>query len=128
MLKSLLVILTVITIGLAALCVVQWRELSDHRQRERVLAEAHHRELQDHQARSAETEQRAERLQRSVDEFSSVTTQLRATEATQRSNLTALAGQAAVIKSDGTSSESTGVFGKEMGDMLSTMMKDPEMR
>lgn len=130
--RALLIFLSVTTLGLGSLCVVQWRQLRDQREQNRVLEGAHRLEAQtreEQQIRTGELEKRAARLQREVQEFSSVTTTLRATEATQRSNLTVVAAQATAVQPEKTAGEGKGgLFGKEMGEMVSKMMKDPEMR
>jgi hypothetical protein len=79
--------------------------------------------------RAQAAESRAERLQREIGEYSAVTSQLRASETAQRSNVTALAQRLnSPTGSNGPAGAGTGVSGKEMGQMLSKMMEDPEMR
>jgi hypothetical protein len=120
------------TLGLAALCLVQARQLRAAHERVRVAEESRKAEAEAREAqrtRSQELERTAQRLEKQVGEFTAVTTTLRASEAAQASNITALARQVQGSSAQPTNSgEEPGVFGKEMGDMLEKMMKDPSMR
>src|SRR5262245_36391152 len=88
--KILVGILLATTLALAALCLVQSRQLRAARERVRVAeeslrVEAETRETQ--AARAQELERTAQRMEKQVREFTTVTTTLRASEAAQASNL-----------------------------------------
>jgi hypothetical protein len=130
--KILIGLLSVTTIALAVLCVVQNKQLREAREQTRVTEElrAAEAEAQETQvSRLKELERANARLDQQVQKFAAVTTSLRTNEAMQRSNITAWAermksGEGAA----GEEGEGGGVFGKGMGEMLSKMMKDPAMR
>ncbi len=123
-------------VALGIIATVQWRAFRSEAERARA-AEAARREsavaAEAEARRAQEAEARAERLQREVQEFSTVTSNLRSNAVAQRSNLTALAEQIAAGKgsngpSSGAESGSGGSLGKGMGQMLAKMMQDPEMK
>ncbi len=83
--------------------------------------------------RAQAAEARAERLQREVQEFSTVTSNLRSNAAAQRSNLTAMAERMQSLAGTnsgaaGSSGTNSGGLGKGMGQMLAKMMQDPAMK
>jgi hypothetical protein len=127
--KRLIRILSATTLALAVLCAVQWRQLRVTKERLQVAEEARRMESEAREAQSAsakELERTSRRLEQQVKEFTTVTTSLRASEASQASNLTVVTKQ---LHSASQGEEpKSGVFGKEMGDMLGKMMKDPSMR
>src|SRR5262245_21852006 len=119
-------LLGIAVIGLSALCV---RQSAAQRQTEERLraaeqawrAEPAVRTEQAEQIRTAEA--LAERLQREVHEFSSVTSRLRSNESSQQSNLVAMAEQ--LKRTNQPTAGAGGISGREMGDMISKMMKKP---
>jgi len=126
--KILIGALAVTTAILCIVCTAQWRWLSVHREREAAMQGALAQETQARETQTTkmrELEARADRLQREVQEFSSVTSNLRANESNQRSNVTALAEQ---VKASQKKAGAGGVSGKDMREMVSSMMKNPEMR
>lgn len=131
--KLLIGFLALTTIGLTAICAIQHKQLRAVRQDASAAIEAAKGEAEARKAEAArikELERNEARLEQQVQQFTKVTTQLRASESTQASNLTTLAQQVAAKKPAGTSggSEGEGAFGKGMGEMLGKMMKDPGMR
>lgn len=125
-------ILLATTVALAVVCLVQSRQLRAAHERLRVVEESQRVEAEAREAQAAkaqELERMAQRMEKQVREFTTVTTTLRASEATQASNLTALAQQIAPSAQPAAQAEDKpGFFGKDMGDMLEKMMKDPSMR
>jgi hypothetical protein len=137
--KKIIAILTATTLVLGVVCAVQWKQLRATQERARAVEEAARAESETQQAQSArvkELEQAKEHLDRQVQEFSDVTRTLRAKEAHQSSNLTAMAqflgvpgqGQGGPARPAPPGEEKGGLFGKGMGEMLGKMMKDPAMR
>lgn len=130
--KTFIGILLATTLALAAVCLVQSRQLRAAHKRVRLADEARRVEAGAHEAQTTkaqELEGTAQRLEKQVREFTAVTTTLRASEAAQASNLTTLARQ--IRPSDpqtAPADDKPGFFGKEMGGMLEKMMKDPAMR
>lgn len=128
--KAIIALLSAATVILAVLAVAQRQQLI-LANAELKAARANQRAENDTRAtqvaRLAELESANQRLDQQVREFTSVTTTLRTKEANQSSNLTALANQlrtgASAAAEDGKAD-----FGKEMGNMVQTMMKDPAMR
>jgi hypothetical protein len=117
------------TLALAVLCAVQWRQLRVANERLHVAKEARRMESEAREAQSAnakELERTTQRLEQQVKEFTMVTTSLRASETSQASNLTVMTKQLRSASPEG--EPKAGLFGKEMGDMLGKMMKDPSMR
>ncbi len=123
-------------IALGIVVAVQWRAFRSETERARA-AEAARREsalaTEAEARRAREAEARAERLQREVQEFSTVTSNLRSNAAAQQSNLTALAERVSAGKGSnglatGAESSPGGSLGKGMGQMLAKMMQDPEMK
>lgn len=125
-------ILLATTLALAALCLVQSRQLRAAHESIRLADEARRAEAGAREAQTAraqELEGTAQRLEKQVREFTTVTTTLRASEAAQASNLTTLAKQIQPAgQQAGPADDKPGFFGKEMGGMLEKMMKDPAMR
>ena len=130
--KILVGILLATTLALAAVCLVQSRQLRAAHERVRVVEESRRVEAEAREAQTAkaqELERTAQRMEKQVREFTTVTTTLRASEAAQASNLTALAQQITPsAQQAGQAEDKSGFFGKDMGDMLEKMMKDPSMR
>ena len=126
--KTLVVLLSITTVALGVLCSAQWQQLRQERARHAALEQALREEMrnrEEHAARARELEARANRLQSDVQEFSAVTSNLRSSESTQRSNATALAERVKAVQKSGSGG---GVSGKDMREMVSSMMKNPEMR
>jgi hypothetical protein len=131
--KVLVGILAMTTLALAILCGVQAKRLRSIREEARVAEEARAAEADMHQAqadRVKELERANRRLDKQVQKFAAVTTQLRTNEARQSSNFTALAERMRSAQQSGGASgeEQEGMLGKGMGEMLGKMMKDPAMR
>ena len=131
--KILIGLLTLTTVGLGILCAMQARQLRATRDAGRVAEEARSVEVEARQSEAArikELERVNERLDRQVQQFATVTTQLRTNEAHQSSNLTAMVERirAAQKPGGGAGEEKDGVSGKGMGEMIGKMMKDPAMR
>jgi hypothetical protein len=131
--KVLIGILAVTTLALAILCGVQAKRLRSLREETRMAEDARAAEAEMHQAqadRVKELERANRRLDKQVQKFAAVTTQLRTNEARQSSNLTALAERMRGAQQSGGASgeEQEGILGKGMGEMLGKMMKDPAMR
>jgi hypothetical protein len=130
--KTIIILLVVASLGLGAAYMVQRQRT--HQTSERAAA-AERALLEEKQAREAQESQLHElqasrkRLDEQVQQFTKVTTTLRDKDAKQSSNLTALAQSLQKAGVAGTNGESKGgLFGKDMGNMLQTMMKDPAMR
>jgi phage terminase small subunit len=126
--KTLVILLSVATVALGVICSVQWRQLRQERTRHAALERALREETQTREeqvAKARELELRANRLQKDLQEFSAVTSNLRTSESMQRSNATALAERVKAVKN---SAGQAGVSGKDMREMVSSMMKNPEMR
>ena len=126
-------VLAVTTVALGVVCAVQWKQLRAGNERVRAVEESRRAEMAMHEAQSTrvkELERAKERLDQQVQEFTAVTTMLRTNEVQQQSNLTALAEQVRTAGKNGASTGDgkSGAFGKNMGDMLGKMMKDPAMR
>jgi hypothetical protein len=135
--KTLVGVLTATTVALGVLCAVQWKQLRASKERIRAVEEASRAESETREAQSArvkDLERNRALLDQRVQEFAAVTSVLRANEAGQTSNLTAVAERvrAAGLKGGEQSAASGGgeggLFGKGMGDMVAKMMKDPAMR
>src|SRR5262245_8250132 len=137
--KALIGILTATTVALAILCVVQWKQLRAGKEQMLATEEAWRAESEIREAQSRQVKQlerTKERLDQQVQEFTTVTTMLRANEARQISNLTAIAKRGRATGQQGAGGETSappgdskdGLFGKGMGDMITKMMKDPSMR
>jgi hypothetical protein len=128
--KTLIVLLSVVTATLAVVCAGQWRQLRVAQTRFQVAESAQRTEAEAREVQSTrlkELERANQRLDQQVREFVSVTTTLRAREATQSSNLSALASQVRTGPAEAGTEGKTG-FGREMGSMVQKMMKDPAMR
>jgi hypothetical protein len=128
--KAIIALLSIATVVLAVLAVAQRQQLIIANAELKAVQTAHHTGTEALLARAteiAELESANQRLDRQVREFTSVTTTLRTKEATQSSNLTALATRLRTDASPG-SEDNKADFGKEMGNMVQTMMKDPAMR
>lgn len=132
--RNLVALLSLITLALAILNIAQRQKLR-----------ATHVELQQARAAQSDLEKSVEqghvakleleelkrantRLDQQVKEFTSVTTSLRTKDATQSSNLTALASRLREAGADSGNPGDKPDFGKEMGNMVEKMMKDPAMR
>ena len=134
--KTILTLLGVTTLALTIVCAAQWRKLRVMEERLHVSEATRQAETEARQAETVrlhELERHNRRLDQQVKDFTAVTTSLRTSEALQSSNLTALAEQvrATIQPGDGSpdgTEEKSGFFGKEMGNMVQKMMKDPAMR
>lgn len=130
--KVFILVLAVATVGLAAFSAMQSKQLQAARDKaaaaERALvAEQQTRESQEALLREAQAART--RLAEQVQQFTQVTTTLREKDAKQSSNLTAMAQMVKGANGQGGgASAKGGAFGKDMGNMLQTMMKDPAMR
>ena len=126
--------LTLATVGLGILCALQAKQLRAIRNEAQAVEAARSAEVEARQsevARVKELERANERLDRQVQQFATVTTQLRTNEARQSSNLTAMVERIRAAQQPGGAApgeEKEGVFGKGMGEMIGKMMKDPAMR
>lgn len=132
--KMLIGALAIATAVLGVLCAVQAKQLRASREKFRAIEEARAVQVEAQQAQESrvkELERANMRLEKQVEKFATVTSALRSNEVRQASNLTAWAQQMGASRRNGTNldaGEGGGLFGKEMGDMLGKMMKDPAMR
>jgi hypothetical protein len=132
--KVLIGVLAATTLVLGILCAVQAKQVRASKEQARAAEEARAAETEIYQtqgARVKELERANTRFEKQVQKFATVTSALRSNEVRQTSNVTAWAQQMrASSASGGTNAESGegGIFGKDMGDMLGKMMKDPAMR
>src|SRR5262245_65800539 len=132
--KILACVLGLSTLVLGILCAVQWRQLSAAHARARAVeaalrAEAESRETQAAQVKNLE--QVNQRLEQQVQQFASLTASLRSNEVRQSSNISLWNEQMrSARQTAGTNAGASGegFFGKDMGQMLGKMMKDPAMR
>lgn len=129
--KTIIALLSAATVALAVLAVAQRQQLilanAELKAAQAAVTRAEKDTLDAQAVKVAELESANQRLDQQVREFTSVTTTLRTKEATQSSNLTALATQLRTSAPAGNEDGKAG-FGKEMGNMVQTMMKDPAMR
>src|SRR5690349_4839726 len=126
--KILVVLLSLTTAALGVVCSMQWRQLRHERARQSALElslQEETRNREEQAAKARELEVRAARLQKDVQEFSAVTSNLRTSDSMQRSNVSALAERVKAVQKSGAGG---GVSGKDMREMVSSMMKNPEMR
>ncbi|HTD65347.1 MAG TPA: hypothetical protein VK846_02305 [Candidatus Limnocylindria bacterium] len=129
--KAFIGILAAAAFALGVLCLVQSKQLRGLREQSRTLEEARGAEAESLQAQNArvkELERSNRQLEKQVQKFAAVTTQLRTNEAAQASSLTAFAERMRAQKTGGDGEEKDGILGKGMGEMLGKMMKDPAMR
>lgn len=130
--KVLIGFFAIATAILSVLCGVLWQQLSAAKQQARSAEFARSTEVEEREAQTArlkELERNEARLERQLQEFSTVTRTLRASEANQSSNLTQMAERIRANSRTGVASaEGEGRVGKGMGEMLGKMMKDPAMR
>ena len=130
--KVLIGVLAVATVVLGILCAVQAKQLRANKEQIRTVEAARFAETEAQQAqesRMQELERANTRLEKQVEKFAMVTSTLRSNEVRQTSNVTAWAEQMRVARQNSTNAGSEGgLIGKEMGDMLGQMMKDPAMR
>lgn len=133
--KLLIGILTLSTTALAIVCFRQSRELRSVRAEAHAVGQFRQAEvemLQSKDARVKELERTQVRLEKEIEKFSAVTAALRSNETRQATTVAALSQRVATARKsagDGTAEEKgSGVFGKGMGQMLTSMMKDPGMR
>jgi hypothetical protein len=123
--KTLIVILSISTAALGIACSMLWRQSRSQHASLVAMERALRENREEHEAKVRELEARSQHLQKNVEEFSTVTSDLRSSESLQRSNVTALAQR---MKAGQTKSGAGGVSGKDMREMVSSMMKNPEMR
>jgi hypothetical protein len=135
--KALIGFLALTTAVLGALCILQARQVRETQDRAQAAESARAAEAEARQAqamRVGELERVNKQLDQQVQKFTAVTTMLRTNEAQQSSNLAAMARQVQSLSgSQGAAAKAGegkggGVFGKDMGKMLGSMMKDPAMR
>jgi hypothetical protein len=127
--KVLITFLSITTVALGVVCSVQWRQLRQQQARQADLERTLRQDTQSREEQAAtmrELEARADRLQQDVQEFSAINSNLRSNESMQRSKMSALAER--VKSSQKNAGSDPAVSGKNMRDMVSTMMKNPEMR
>jgi hypothetical protein len=131
----LIAVLAVATAALAVVCVLQSKQLRAQREvtvatEEAKRVEADGRETQ--ALRVKELERSQARLQKQVEEFTSLTAALRSNDVRQSTTASALSKQLQATRTQtagsGGTNEGAGALGKGMGEMLKTMMKDPAMR
>jgi hypothetical protein len=131
--KVLIGFLAVTTAVLSVVCGVQWQQLQAARERARVETQARAVEAEAREAQTArlnELERNEARLEKQVQQFSKLTTTLRANETTQSTTINKMAERIRAANANGAASADAegGAFGKGMGDMIGKMMKDPAMR
>lgn len=135
--KLLIGILTLTTVALAVFCAVQSRELRDTRQQLRTAEDAQRSAADAREAQSSrvkELERVQVRLEKQIEDFTSAIDTLRSNENRQATTVAALshrmnaANQKAAAAANGEEEKGGGIFGKGVGQMISTMMKDPSMR
>ena len=132
--KILIGVLALSTIVFGILCAVQWKQLRATQARARAVEAAlrANGELHEtHAARVTELEHAKQRLEEQVQQFSALTASLRSNEVRQSSNVALWSEQMrAARQTAGTNAGAgnEGLFGKDMGQMLGKMMKDPAMR
>jgi hypothetical protein len=129
--KLVITLLGLATFVLAVVCAAQWRQLNRTQARLQAAEEAQRTEAvmrETQTSKLTELERANERLDQQVREFTSVTTTLRTKDATQSSNITALATQLRAVSPADAGAENKPGFGQEMGAMVQKMMKDPAMR
>ncbi len=126
-------VLTVAVLG--AVCVWQARPIRETRDRAQAAETARAADSEARQAQAArvsELERVNEQLDRQVQKFTAVTTMLRTNEAQQSSHLVAMEKKMQALSAGQGGGKSVegkgGMFGKDMGKMLGSMMKDPAMR
>jgi hypothetical protein len=112
-------------------CVVQSRQVRSVQEQARLTEEARRVEADARETQAArvkELERTQARLEKQVQDFTTVTTTLRSNETKQASAITAMAQRA--NKTPGATGDDKGGsgLGKGMGEMISKMMKDPAMR
>jgi hypothetical protein len=132
--KAIIALLSCITLALAVLNVAQRQKMRATQAElqavraaqvefEKSAEEGHTAKLELQELKRVNTQ-----LDQRIKEFTAVTTTLRTKEANQSSNLTALASRLRNASADSGSPEDNADFGKEMGNMVQKMMKDPAMR
>lgn len=130
--KVLIGFLALTTAVLSVLCGVQWQQIQASRANLRAEAQARAAEADAREAQSVrlkELERNEARLEKQVQQFSKLTTTLRANEATQSTAINKMAQRIrAASTNGGAGGEGEGMFGKGMGEMIGKMMKDPAMR
>jgi hypothetical protein len=132
--KIIVGVLALSTMVLGILCAVQWKQLRATEARARAVEAALASTAQAHETqvvRVKDLEHANQRLERQVQEFVSLTASLRSNEVRQSSNINLWSEQMrASSQMAGTNGGpgSGGLFGKDMGEMLGKMMKDPAMR
>jgi hypothetical protein len=130
--KAIVPILAAAAVGFGVCSLVLWKKvvaLENQARSAELALEMEKGTRATHEVRAKDLERANQVLSDKVQKFTDVTMNLRATEAKQSSNLTAMAQ---LVKSTGPKEPGAegeeGLFGKGMGDMLGKMMKDPSMR
>jgi len=129
--KALIGIMTMLTLVLGLLCVMQARQLRAARMQLRLAEEARSTEADALQAqvdRVKELERANRSLDQQVSRFATVTTELRTNQSAQAKNLQAMTERMRAAQAGGGTDGKEEAFGKGMGDMIGKMMKDPAMR
>ncbi|HUR46389.1 MAG TPA: hypothetical protein VMZ27_10985 [Candidatus Saccharimonadales bacterium] len=129
--KTITIILTVATISLGICCIALWKKVTaadEHTRAAELALEMEKGVRATHEVRAKDLERSNKILSEKVEQFTEVTSGLRATEAKQSSNLTAMAQLVKSGTKSGDGAAEEGALGNGMGDMLEKMMKDPSMR
>ena len=132
--KILVGVLALSTLVLGILCAVQLKQLRATRQRARAVEAALRVNAQSQETQAArvkDLERANQRLEQQVQEFVSLTASMRSNEVHQSSNITLWSEQLRAARqtpATNGAAGSEGIFGKDMGQMLGKMMKDPAMR
>jgi hypothetical protein len=137
--KALIGVWAAATVALGVACAVQWKQLrasKEHAWQVEEALRAASQAREEQSVRAKELEQKSQRLEQQVEEFVKLATTLRASEAHQASNAIAMAEQLQAVRQNATDGQKSSEpsagkgapFGKGMGEMLSKMMKDPDMR
>lgn len=132
--KILAGVLALSTMALGIWCALQTKQLRVTQTHARAVEAALRAKAESHEAQAArvkDLERANERLEQQVQQFVAVTSSLRSNEVRQSSNVALWSERMrAARQTAGTNggAGNEGVFGKDMGEMLGKMMKDPAMR
>jgi len=130
--RKVILLALIVGLAIAGVSTLVIRQLTVANQRARAAAAAFEAEtaariIQEERLKEAERERG--RVERQNVELASLATQLRQSEASQASNIAALAKQkVASVTESGNGAEGPPGGGKGMGDMFQKMMKDPAMK
>lgn len=134
--KKILFLSVAAAVLMGAACVVLFQQLGSVRERDRARAAALEAEAAARAVQAANLEEARRdrtRIEKQNQELAALAHNLRASEARQASNATALAGQLRAARTNGApAGDESGLGamfgGKGMGEMLDKMMNDPAMR